>query len=88
MSQVAAKTKDSWLQVGIQLDIDPASLMSYDTQRGPMWCYTCVFIEWKRDHKLPYTWATIIGALESGAVNEVAVANEIREWLAVAHRQL
>ena len=87
MSQVAAKTKDKWFQVGIQLDIDMATLLSYEAQsRDPMRCYTSVFVEWKRDHKLPYTWATIIGALESNAVTEVAVANEVREWL--AHRQL
>ena len=87
MSQVAAKMKDKWFQVGIQLDIDMATLLSYKTQsRDPMRCYTSVFVEWKRDHKLPYTWATIIGALESNDVTEVAVANEVREWL--AHRQL
>ena len=88
MSQVAAKTKDKWFQVGIQLDIDTATLSSFETQfqRDPMRCYTSVFVEWKRDSKLPYTWTTIIEALESNAVTEVAVANEVREWL--AHRQL
>ena len=85
MSQIAAKTKDKWFQVGIQLDIDMATLFSYEAQsRDPMRCYTSVFDEWQRDCKLPYTWATIIGALESNAVTEVAVANEVREWLAHA----
>ena len=88
MSQVAVKLPHKWFQVGIKLKVDPASLMSCETQfmRDPMRCYTSVFVEWKRDHKLPYTWATIIGALESNDVTEVAVANEVREWL--AHRQL
>ena len=88
MSQVAVKLPHKWFRVGIQLKVDPASLMSCETQfmHDPMRCYTSVFVEWKRDHKLPYTWATIIGALESNVVTEVAVANEVREWL--AHRQL
>ena len=83
MSQIAADTSNKWFQVGIQLKVDPAKLTSFETQfmRDPMRCYTSVFVEWKRDHKLPYTWATIIEALESGAVNEVAVAIKVRKWL-------
>ena len=89
MSQVAANTKDKWFQVGIQLKIDSTSLMSCELQfmRDPMRSYTSVFVEWERGRKLPYTWATIIGALESNAVAEVAVANEVRKWLAARHQQ-
>ena len=88
MSQVAVKTMHKWFQVGIQLKVDPVFLMSCETQfqRDPMRCYTSVFVEWERDSKLPYTWTTIIEALESNVVTEVTVANEVREWL--AHRQL
>ena len=82
MSQVAAKTKNSWLQVGIQLDIDMATLSSYEAQsRDPMRCYAQLFDSWKSSNKPAYTWATIIRVLKSDAVNEVAVADSVREWL-------
>ena len=87
MCRVAPKTKNSWFQVGIQLDIDMETLLSYEAQsRDPMRCYAQLFDSWKKSNKPAYTWATIIGVLESDAVNEVAVADSVREWL--AHRQL
>ena len=45
-----------------------------------MRCYTCVFEEWKRKHIPPYTWATIIGVLETAAVNEVDTADSVQKW--------
>ena len=57
------------------------TLSSYEAQsRDPMRCYQ-LFDSWKSSNKPAYTWATIIGVLESDAVNEVAVADSVREWL-------
>ena len=82
MNQVAAKAKVKWFQVGIQLGINPTTLEVFDTQpQDPMRCYFKVFTEWEREGKRPYTWTTIIGALETAAVNERQVAVELREWL-------
>ena len=82
MSRVAAKTKVKWYQVGIQLNIDLATLNAYETQSSDtMRCYTNVFAEWKRADKLPYTWATVIEALESDAVSEKDTASSVRKWL-------
>ena len=82
MNRVAAKTQDKWFQVGIQLNIDLATLNAYKTQSSdPMRCYTSVFAEWKRAGELPYTWATIIEALESAAVSEKDTASNVRKWL-------
>ena len=39
-----------------------------------------VFDQWKREHKIPYTWDTIVSALET--VNELETAAEIKQWLA------
>ena len=82
MSRVAAKTKVKWFQVGIQLDIDQSTLNAYETQSSDtMRCYTNVFVEWKRAGEPPYTWATIIEALESDAVSERDTASNVRKWL-------
>ena len=82
MNHVAAKTKNSWYQVGIQLKIDLATLNEYDTQSSDaMRCYTNVFAEWKRADKVPYTWATIIKVLKSDAVSEKDTASSVRKWL-------
>ena len=83
MSRVADKTRDKWKQVGIQLNIETSKLHGYETQStDPMECYIKVFDEWNRSQKLPYTWATILNALESDAVNERDTARSIRDWLA------
>ena len=82
MNRVADKTRDKWKQVGIQLMIETYKLNGYEKQStDPMECYTKVFDEWERSQKLPYTWATILNALESDAVNERATARSIRDWL-------
>ena len=82
MSRVAAKTKVKWYQIGIQLNIDLATLNAYETQSSDvMRCFTNVFAEWKRAAELPYTWATVIEALESDAVSEKDTASSVRKWL-------
>ena len=83
MNKIAAKTKDNWFNVGIQLDIGTTTLRTFENEhhRNSMRCYTCVFEEWKRKRIPPYTWATIIGVLETAAVNEVDTADSVRKWL-------
>ena len=82
MEHVAVKTRIKWFQVGIQLNIDLATLNAYEKQYSdPMRCFTNVFAEWKRAAEPPYTWATIIEALESDAVSEKETASNVRKWL-------
>lgn len=80
MSRLARKTPTKWYEVGIELEIEPATLDAFEEQtRDHTRLYIKVFKQWKRDHKVPHTWTTIIGALE--AVGERTVANGISEWL-------
>ena len=82
MNRVAAKTRMKWFQVGIQLNIDLERLKACEIQSSDaMRCYTNVFAEWKRAGERPYTWATIIEALESDAVSEKETASNVRKWL-------
>ena len=41
-----------------------------------------VFDQWKKEQKVPYTWNTIIAALE--AAGEIKVAKDIRKWLSAS----
>ena len=80
MLHIAKKTPTKWYEVGIQLKIEPSTLDAFEEQiRDQTRLYIKVFVQWRRDHKVPYTWTTIIGALE--AVGERTVASDIREWL-------
>lgn len=82
MNHVAPKVQAKWFQVGIQLNIDMTTLQVIGLQpQDPLLCCTRVFVEWERAKKSSYTWATIIRALESEAVKEKSVANELQEWL-------
>ena len=47
----------------------------------PLQCFTSVFQVWKSRATRPYTWSTVIEALESPAVNEMRLAQELRKKL-------
>ena len=79
-SHVAKKTLTRWYEVGIQLRIDTAQLDAFEEQKKDQnRCYIEVFKQWKREQKVPYTWTTIIDALDE--VGERSVASDIRKWL-------
>ena len=80
MSQVANKTLPKWYELGIQLKIDLPTLDAFEQQtREQSQLYLKVFDHWKKATTMPYTWTTIIDALE--AVEERNVASSIRKWL-------
>ena len=80
MSQVARKTPTKWHEVGIQLNIDTSMLDAFEQQtRDHQRLYSKVFDQWKKEQKLPYTWDTIIIALET--IGETETASVIRRWM-------
>ena len=80
MSHVARETPTKWYEVGIQLKIKTSMLDGFEEQTSDHTrLYIKVFKQWRRGHEVPYTWTTIIGALE--AVGEKKVASDIRKWL-------
>ena len=61
----AQKGPVKWFQVGIQLQIDMPILEAYEAEySNQMRLFAKVFEHWRREEKLPYTWNTIIIALE------------------------
>ena len=80
MTHVAQKRPVKWFQVGIQLQIDMPILEAYEAEySNQMRLFAKVLEHWRREEKLPYTWNTIIIALER--VDENRIATDIRQWL-------
>ena len=85
MNVVAAKIPSKWRDMGVQLGVDQdvlegiASISPGDINR----CYSNVFTRWKNQNSTmyPYTWSTIVQALETQAVGEKRLADEIKNKL-------
>ena len=78
MNEVAAKIPQKWHNVGIQLgiDYDQLQFLSVSTPPGSQQ-FASVFTAWKNCMKKDYTWAVLIEALKTPAVNEPRLAQEL-----------
>ena len=80
MIRVACKVPTQWYLVGIMLQIETSTLNSFKAQTDDqVVLFIMVFDQWKREDKIPYTWSTIITALDT--VGEKKTASELKEWL-------
>ena len=80
MTLVAQAIPTKWYEVGVMLEIEAATLDSFETEtKNPVRLCIKVFDRWKQERKLPYTWDTIIRSLEAMKENETTT--KIREWL-------
>ena len=82
LNRVAAEIPAKWKQVGVQLRIKIGSLenIPINYQDGIL-RYTEVFELWRRCGSSPYTWATIIDALREPSIEEMALANNVQQWV-------
>ena len=83
MNEVASKVSAKWKQISIQLGLTPSDQECFiaSTPNDPLQCFTSVFRVWKSRATRPYTWFTMIEALESPAVDEMRLAQELRTKL-------
>ena len=80
MRLVAKKIPTKWYELGIQLEIDIATLRTFSAQTSdPVELWSVVFDQWRKEQKVPFTWETIIDTLEEADENSTAAG--IREWL-------
>ena len=82
-NEVAAKVTAKWRIIGVQLEI-PANVLD-DIQSqvagrpdSNMHAFELMLEKWRILRTSPYEWLTIIRALESPAVGEQAVADELK----------
>ena len=80
MVHVACKIPAKWYQVGILLKIKTSQLDALEIQTNdPFRLFMKVFDQWEKEQKVPFTWETIITALDT--LGEKKTAADIREWL-------
>ena len=80
MNKVAAKTPTKWMVLGIQLGLEAAQLEALDDQyRGKSErIYVDIFERWKKQSGgKPKTWSTVIEALKTPSVGEIALAHDL-----------
>ena len=83
-NKVAAKAPDKWKKLGTQLNIDYSELKSIEEKHKDAFDYYAeIFQLWKSkcDPHAPFTWGTIIDALNTPSVGEAQLATELQEWL-------
>ena len=74
---VAQKIPTNWYQIGYQHIKTGYAFEAQTNDQEQL--HVKVFNQWKREQELPFTWDTIIAAVE--AVGEKSAAASIREWL-------
>ena len=85
MMEVAAEIPGKWRDVGLQLGVDQEVLEGIGTiSPGDInRCYTNIFTRWKHQNSIthPYTWSTLVWALQSRTVGEERLADKIKSEL-------
>ena len=78
MNEVAAAIPSKWWDVGLQLGLDHGVLEGIGGDASH--CYSNVFARWKNQNSTthPYTWSTIVQALQTPAVGKERLADKIR----------
>ena len=82
MNEVAAEIPSKWRHVGQQLGLEK-SLLDGLGQGDTNHYYSNVFTLWKKRNlaRYPYTWQTVLHTLNTPAVGEHRVANDIKNKL-------
>ena len=80
MNHVATKTPTKWMVLGIQLGLEAAQLQALDHQHQGKSdsIFADIFDYWGKNSGLkPVTWSTMIEALKSESVGEMALAHHL-----------
>lgn len=79
-NEVACHTNE-WKAIAINLNIDQVKIDRIALECGGniQDCLVKVFEQWHRQHDPPYTLSTIVEVLELPMVNEVFLAQSLRE---------
>ena len=78
-NRVAAVIPDKWKKVAIQLELSQGEIKAIQKDEEESFDqFMAVMYQWERSLRKPYTWATLVSALESPSVNENRLAHELR----------
>ena len=81
MNKVARKAHDKWKPIGTQLGFQEHELngIAQEEHQDNMRCYTVMFDRWKNKGNPPFLWSTILDALRSLELHQLA--NDIQKEL-------
>ena len=81
LNEVAAEIPTLWREVGMELGLKPHQLDCIETEqnRNQVQCFGAVFRRWREQQTTPCTWATIIQALQTKAVSQHKLAQELKK---------
>ena len=81
--ELLANISSNWEKIGSALRVDDNTLNSLSQKRDDNVVKLRHVIEtWKKTKSSPYTWETLINAMEGSIVNDKTKADEIRAYLA------
>ena len=80
MNEVAVKIPTKWRFVGIELGLQPDQLNAIEVQQNGILalCFSAVFHKWECETSPPYSWSTIIAALEAPQVSAKHLAKALK----------
>ena len=83
MNQVASAIPTSWKAFATQLYLTPAQIEIIESEHTKSYDrFTAVFCTWTRQlTRLPISWDTVLRALRSDQLKELAVAQRLEKWL-------
>jgi len=83
MNEVAAKIPNKWRDVGLQLGVTHSELEAFASASSPDTNshFTSVFSAWQKHMNVPYTWTSLIQALKAPSVEEIRLAEKLKNRL-------
>ena len=84
LNEVAAEIPTLWREVGMELGLKPHQLdcIEIEQNRNQVRCFGAAFRKWMEQQTSPCTWATIIQALQTKAVSQHKLAQELKRKFA------
>lgn len=73
-SQIPAKWRLFAHSLDLNVDLDG---INQKHPQDPTECFMTVFLTWKKSQSLPFTWETVVKVLQSPAMGEMEMAEEI-----------
>ena len=77
-NRVAAVIPDKWKKVAVQLELSRGEIRAIQKDEDDSFDrFMAVMDHWKQSLSKPFTWATLVSALQSPSVNETRLADEL-----------
>jgi hypothetical protein len=78
-NRVAAVVPDKWKKVAVQLELSRGEIKAIQKDEDDSFDrFMAVMDHWKQSLSKPFTWATLVSALQSPSVNETRLADELK----------